>query len=365
MRIVFNASRDLVHPHAGGSEVYVDHVMQGLHDRGHDVHLCVGGPVGPHSYGASSGGGTFSQYLRAPARTLRRHRHVDLVVDVANGMSYYSPMVRSAPTICLVHHIHTSMWAEWFSPPVAAFGRFLEQRMMPLAYRNSTFVTVSDSTRMELESLGVAGNQIRVVHNATVVPAEPVATTDPDPLFVAVGRLVPHKQFHLLLEQWPKVREAIGGRLVIVGEGPERARLEPLLTDGATLVGKVGDDERDQLLARATALIHPSHVEGWGLVVMEAAAQGTPTIGFDVPGIRDSVVHDSTGWLCDDVEDMTSRWIETVTRPQDLLAASTAARSRSHEFGLENTVAAFEAAALEAVATESTTTDLAPVALSI
>ncbi len=350
MRILFNASRDLNHPNAGGSEVYVDHVIQGLHQRGHKVHLSVGRPVGNHSYGASGSGGTFTQYLRSPLKTYRLRKHFDLVVDVANGMTYYSPLFRSGPTMCLVHHIHTEMWAEWFSPPVAAFGRFLESHVTPRVYRNSQFVTVSDSTKEELQRLGTAEDQIRIAHNATSVPTEPVATTDESPLFVAVGRLVPHKQLHMLLERWPEVHAATGGQLVIIGEGPERKRLEALLTPGASLAGRLSLEERDRMMARATALVHPSYVEGWGLVVMEAAAQGTPSIGFDVPGVRDSIVDGSTGWLCDDIDHFVKTWISSAHEPLMQTDAADRARARALHFGVERTVDAFEAAAFEAVA---------------
>lgn len=354
MRILFHSSRDLVHPNAGGSEVYMDHVMQGLHQRGHTVHLSVGRPAGKHLYQASESGGTFTQFPMSPLRLLRNRKKYDLVVDVANGMTYYSPLVRSGPTICLVHHIHTSMWSEWFSPPVAAFGRFLERRMMPLVYRKSTFVAVSDSTKDELVELGVASSNIEIVHNATLVPEVPVAEEDHEPLFVAVGRLVPHKQLHLLLEAWPKVRQQTGGRLVIVGEGPERTRLEGLLSDGASLLGKIPLAERDDLLARATALLHPSHVEGWGLVVMEAAAQQTPTIGFNVAGVRDSVRHGETGWLCDSMDEYTDRWIAVAEDRSSTTLAGKRAREWSENFGVARMVDAFEAVAVEVVEAHQT-----------
>ncbi|MDH3293593.1 MAG: glycosyltransferase family 4 protein, partial [Acidimicrobiia bacterium] len=325
MRVLVHASRELAHPHAGGSEVYMDQVLQGLHDLGDEVHLATAAPVGERVYETSANGGTFSQFFRAPIELLTRRRHYDVVIDVANGMTFYSPLFRRRPTICLVHHIHTRMWAEWFPAPVAAFGRFLERRMMPLVYRRSIFIAVSPSTSRELQRLGVAADRIRIVHNSTAVPTEPLAATDPVPLFVACGRLVPHKQFHLLLEHWPTVRAATGGRLVIIGEGPERSRLEDLLTEGASLAGRVDEDERDRLLARATALLHPSYVEGWGLVIMEAAAQGTPAVGFDVPGVRDSIVDGETGWICHDVDHLVKQWIATTADRERLDMVSAAA----------------------------------------
>jgi glycosyltransferase involved in cell wall biosynthesis len=341
MKILVHASRELDHPQAGGSEIYVDQALDGLQQLGHDVTLVTAGPVGERSYRTRSNGGTYTQFLRAPFGVLASRRRYDVVVDVCNGMTFYSPLFRRRPTVCLVHHVHTDMWAEWFPAPVAAFGRFLERRMMPMAYRRSLFITISESTSNELQALGISKDQIRIVHNCSLLPTEPSGETDPDPLFVACGRLVPHKQFHLLLEAWPTVRAETGGRLVIIGEGPERERLEGMLTEGASLVGRVEEEQRNRLFAEATVLLHPSYVEGWGLVITEAAAQGTPAIGFDVPGVRDSIVNGETGWVCNDMDHMVKQWIAAANQPEDTAVLADAARRRAGEFGLDRLVQGF------------------------
>ncbi len=349
MRILVNASRELANEAAGGSEVYIDIVLRGLARRGHEVTLSAGGPVAPREYAVRDAGSTLGQFVRYPFWYLRHRRDFDLVVDVANGLTFYTPVFRRRATLCIVHHVHTDMWSEWFSPVVAAAGRFLERRMMPLLYRRTPFVAVSESTRSALKAIGVDEALISIVHNATAVPAEPAAETSSTPLFVAVGRLVPHKQFHLLLERWPEVRAATGGELVIIGEGLERARLEPMVTEGARLAGRVSEEERDRLLAEATALVHPSYVEGWGLVVMEAAAQATPSIGFDVPGVRDSIVDNDTGWICHDLDHLVKQWIAVGRDPEMADRFGQAARTRAFAFGEEALVDSFEQAAIEAV----------------
>ncbi len=149
-----------------------------------------------------------------------------------------------------------------------------------------------------------------------------------------------------------RLRNRIVGRArpLRQSEGPERKRLEALLTPGASLAGRLSLKERDRMMARATALVHPSYVEGWGLVVMEAAAQGTPSIGFDVPGVRDSIVDGSTGWLCDDIDHFVKTWISSAHEPLMQTDAADRARARAFHFGVERTVDAFEVAAFEAVA---------------
>ena len=73
------------------------------------------------------------------------------------------------------------------------------------------------------------------------------------------------------------------------------------LGDVVTFHGFQPDEIRDELLRRAWLTMSTSHHEGWGLSIIEAAAYGVPTLALRVPGVRDSVVNGSTGWLVDEV----------------------------------------------------------------
>lgn len=351
MRILFLAWRDLAHPLAGGSEVLVDRLADGLVACGHDVELMCGGPTAARTYGVTATGGTYTQYLRAPLRYLRHHRHADLVVDVVNGVPYLAPVWRRRPSICLVNHIHTDLWNLWFPRPVAAVGRGMEARALPLVYGRRLVVAVSPSTASALADLGVPPEQIRIVPNG-VDSHEGQAHKSHEPLFVAVGRLVPHKRYDLLLRLWEKVRPLTGGRLVIVGEGPEGDRLRSLAGPGASLPGRVTEEEKRRLLDSSWLMLHPALVEGWGLVVMEAAAHQTPTVGFDVPGVRDSVVGGRSGVLARSEDDFARAWVQLGTHRGEREALGAYARERARELSWPATVNRFLAVADEAVGSE-------------
>lgn len=347
MRLLVNAWRDLHHPLAGGSEVLVDQLATGMSRRGHTVVLRCASPISEHSYAVIDAGGQFEQYLTWPIDYLRSHRDVDLVVDVANGMTYFTPLVRRKPSLCFVHHVHTEHWSQWFSPPVAAFGRNLERLVTPRVYRNKLFVAVSPSTAEALEALGVRGDQIRVVTNGTEVQDD-LGRKSSAPLFLALGRLVPHKRYDLLVEMWRRVHPYTGGELLIVGEGPEREKIEQLAAPAVRLLGHVDEEQKHQLLGEAWMLLHPSSLEGWGLVVMEAAASETPTLGFKSRGVRDSVVDGVTGLLVDSVDEYVDEWIaltQDVARREQL---GSAARARAKSFTWEQCVDRFEQVTLEA-----------------
>ena len=122
MRVLFVSWKDLAHPQAGGAEYVTDRLATGLQARGHEVALLAGGPVGQREYPVFDAGGTYSQYLRAPFAYRKRFRDWDLVVDVENGVPFFSPLWRKGPVVCLVHHVHVDQWSMYFAPPIAATG---------------------------------------------------------------------------------------------------------------------------------------------------------------------------------------------------------------------------------------------------
>jgi hypothetical protein len=118
---------------------------------------------------------------------------------------------------------------------------------------------------------------------------------------------------------------------------------------GVEFRGYVSDEEKERLLARAWLLVHSAHIEGWGLVVMEAARVGTPTLAFNVPGLRDSVADGESGTLAGTEEDFVERWIALASDPARRADLSAGARRRAAEFPWSRTVDQFLDAAHEAL----------------
>ncbi|ALV35882.1 glycosyltransferase family 4 protein [Streptomyces sp. CdTB01] len=350
-RIVFLAHRDLGNPAAGGSELLVDRLAEGLTGLGHQVTLICGGPAAYRDYKVVSAGGEFGHYLRARSAFARQVGETDLLVEVCNGMPYLAPFWHRGPTLCLVNHVHSDLWKMRFGGPLtpaARLGRRLEQWALTGAQHRSLMVAVSPSTAHALRAIGVERDRIRVVHNGVEEPG-PRAERSEGPLFVAVGRLVEYKRIDLLLRLWERVRPVTGGRLVIVGDGPERQRLEQLAGPGVEFAGHVSEAEKHRLLCAAWLLLHPSAVEGWGLVVTEAATRQTPTVAFDVPGLRDSVVDGETGVLAHGESSFAAAWCTLALSGERRAAMGKAARDRAARYRWHRTVRQFRAVAAEAV----------------
>jgi len=340
MHFLFLSWRDLAHPLAGGSEVLVDRLATGLVERGHKVEMLCGGPTAARPYRVESVGGTYSHYLRVPTRYLRHHRHADIVVDVINGVPYFSSVWRRGPSVCLVNHVHTEHWGLWFPGPLARAGRCLEGKIFPALYQRRLFVAVSASTAHSLVEIGIPTDHIRIVPNG--VDNQGCSTAkSPEPLFVAIGRLVPHKRFDILIRLWERVRPMTGGRLVLVGDGPDRERLRALAGPDVQLRGWVGEADKQRLLGEAWLLLHPASVEGWGLVVMEAAVHETPTLAFQVAGLRDSVVNGRSGALVESEDQFAAEWVRLTNDVDTRSAYGRYARRRAAEFSWDRTVDRF------------------------
>lgn len=301
--------------------------------------VVAGGPSGEHSYRVVRSGGDYSQYLVGPVRFHRHVGKVDVVLDASAGIPFFSPLWQAAPVVGLVHHIHTEQWAMRFPPPVAAAGRWLESRVVPRVYRNRPVIAVSPSTAEGLVRMGFTS----VTTIEMGVPEVPVVgRPSPTPRFLVLGRLVPHKRVDKALELWERVHPTTGGELVIVGDGPLRQELEAMAGASVHFTGAVDEATKARELSAAWLLVHPAHHEGWGTVVMEAASVGVPTLAFDVPGVRDSVVAGTTGVLAASDEEFVAWWKELASNDEARRTLGAAAQTRAGSFTWDRAVDAVE-----------------------
>ena len=173
-------------------------------------------------------------------------------------------------------------------------------------------VAVSTSVREAVESrVMVSGRRIRVIQNGVAVPKPPTLEdreriraslgVDPNEVLVCtVARLVPIKGIHVLLDAWARLPSRGQARLVVVGEGPERATLEAL----ATSLGIAGSvsflgfrrDVSDILFA-SDVFVLPSFSEGLSCSLLEAMARGVACLATRVGGNPDLLVDGVHGAL--------------------------------------------------------------------
>ena len=139
-----------------------------------------------------------------------------------------------------------------------------------------------------------------VVHPPVEVERFTPAEEPAEPYFLVVSELVRHKRIELALEAAKRARAEVR----VVGEGPDRSRLEAAFGGagrGARFLGRVDDAELARLYARCRALLLPN-VEEFGIAAVEAQAAGRPVVAVAAGGALETVRDGETGLLVDDAD---------------------------------------------------------------
>lgn len=360
MRILVLSWRDEYHPEAGGAEVFLHRTTSYLAEQGHEVTVRSARFPGSLQREFIDGrrmvreGGRFTVYPRGLLASVGAGRRYDVILDVQNGVPFWSPLVTRVPVVSLVHHVHREQWSQVFDPRRAKFGWWLESAAAPAVYRRSRYIAVSEVTRRELVELGVKANQIDVIYSG-VDPA-PLPTPVPPgqpPSLVVLGRLVPHKRVELALDavaelsaEFPTLGLDVLGQGYWAGE--LMAYADKLGIRGRVrFAGFVSEQEKTDVLSRADIALLPSLKEGWGLAIMEAGALGTPTIAFRRSGgVAESIVDGQTGILVEDLAELVAHIGRLLRDPGARASLGNRAREHSSRYTWAKTGAALEAVLL-------------------
>ena len=356
--------RDTGHPQGGGSEVFVREVATHLRRSGTPVTVfCADHPGAPRDEVRDGvrfirRGSWRTVYVWAAIyHLLGRFGPHDVVVDVQNAIPFFAPLYSGRPVLVLVHHVHREQWGMLFGRRTARMGWWIESRLAPFVYRRASYVTVSEASRAALGGLGVAPERITVVYNGApgaAVGLQAGKEEEPVPTVVYLGRLVPHKRVDFLINAAGELRQEFPDlRVRIVGQGAWEDRLRAACDEAGTqdlvsFEGYVDEAAKRRILAGAWVMALPSVMEGWGLAVMEAAAEGTPSVAFRVGGLTESIQDGRTGLLVDDYEGFVLALREMLRSRPLRSALGASARERARGFGWSATAMGFAAALEEA-----------------
>jgi glycosyltransferase involved in cell wall biosynthesis len=182
---------------------------------------------------------------------------------------------------------------------VASWQRWRERRRLEGIYRGADAV-VGICASMSHEAMGAMGTdpaRVHVIRNPVVTPELEVRAGKPlshrwfegggPPVVLGVGALKRRKDFATLVRAFARLRAARPARLVIIGDGPQRGRLEALaarlgVDRDVDFLGFV--DDPSPYMKRARVFILPSRIEGAPNVIIEALACGTPVVSTDCGG---------------------------------------------------------------------------------
>ena len=349
-RIHVLAWRDLDDVEAGGSELHASTVAARWAAAGIEVVMRTSHAAGSPPRAIRNGyeivryAGRYLIFPRAVAAELfGRHGRRDALVEIWNGVPFLSPLWARGHRATWLHHVHEDMWPMVLPPKLARAGQLLERRFAPPFYRRTPIVTLSESSRAHiLDRLRLPADNVHVVPPG-IDPGFSPGAEAPDPTVVAVGRLMPSKNFPALLDAMAAVRRKVpNARLRIIGEGYERPNLERRIAElGAaewcTLEGRVAPEVLLEAYQSAWIVASTSRAEGWGMTLTEAAACATPAVATRIPGHTDAVVDNETGLLVDRNDELAPAMVRLLTDHDVRQRQAAAALTRSAHFSWDRT----------------------------
>lgn len=299
----------------GGAERVMLLLARGFAERGHRVDLVVGNAEGPlHDTVPASvrlidlgvrtkpgGAAAFAaRFVGRLAGYLRRERP-DAVLSTVQGANFAAVMARA------LSGVHPRLVLREAASPAATTSPFRRSLRRLLYPRADALVALTAPMREQLIALGaVPVDGTVVIHNPVDVAGIRAAASAPcphpwftdssGPVLVSVGRLTREKDYPTLLRALARLRETIPARLLIVGEGAERAALEALigylgLSAAADLVGF--DRNPWRWLARGDVFVLSSTSEGYPNVLREARALAVPVVATEYDASARDLVPDA------------------------------------------------------------------------
>lgn len=301
--LIFN-NRDICNPEAGGSEVFTHEVSKIWASQGHDVTLVSSGYNGSDHREILDGtelirlGNRYTVYLKARNYY---HKHLkgkyDIIIDEYTLMPFMTPKFVREPIIFFPHELARKKYHYELPPLISHFFYHWEPRWLR-NYLNVSTVTVSNSTKQDLHQCGF--NTVHVVpEGINFKPVNKIPEKEEEPTILFVGLLKKTNLVDHAIQAFRYInREIPDSKMWIVGRGNQLKKLKKLAQgSNITFFGYVSEEKKLELMKKAHLVLFPAIREGWGLVVTESNANGTPVIGYDVPGLRDSIKNGKTGLL--------------------------------------------------------------------
>jgi glycosyltransferase involved in cell wall biosynthesis len=344
--------------HPGGIQRVVLTLATGLHGRGYTVDIVLVSDEGAlrsevpdgvqvHALGSDRALTSLPDFVRYV-----RRNEPDVVVSASDSTNLLLPWIKSlgfldARVFVSVHNNMTQyaqMDGVWYNRALP----FLIDKSYP---RADGVITVSEGIAEDLREISEAlVNHTVVVHNPVVDKTllaqaqseanHPWLQENGRPVVLGVGRLVPQKNFPLLVRAFAMLREEMDARLILLGSGPERTRIRSLtkqlsVSEYVSLPGHT--DNPYPYFKAASLFVLSSDHEGFGNVIVEAMACGCPVVSTDCPsGPREILEGGRWGRLIpvNDAEALAEAMQETLAEPPD----SALLRRRADDFSVSAAV---------------------------
>lgn len=259
----------------------------------------------------------------------------DLVISCSSAWVKSAITKPETTHICYCYSPTRMIWDYWpkyieeqhVGPLRRAAIHWLTSRIRVWDYLSSSrvdyWIPISDTVSDRIKKFYRAKPEPVIFPGAEISKFE--TTSKKEDYFVSVGSLATYKRIDIAIEACNQT----GDKLVIAGDGPDRSRLEKIAGPNIKFLGRVSDEKRRDILAKAKAFIFPG-LEDFGITPIEAMASGTPVIAYGKGGVSETVIDGKTGIFFDEIskESLTNairRFGDINFKKEDLI-------SRANEF---------------------------------
>lgn len=222
----------------------------------------------------------------------------DLIISSSSSFAKAVKKAPGAKHICFCHNVTRFLWDtqtylkeygdyKYFAPIIEPIFDVL--RDVDLAYAQEPDIYIANSTVVARRIQKYYGKPAMAI-NYPINTSKFLFSDQKEDFYLASARLLSYKKIDVIVEafNWLKLP------LYILGDGPERERLEAKALENVKFLGYVSDEERTHLISKAKAVIVTA-LEDYGLVPVEANASGTPVIAYGAGGVLDTQVPGETG----------------------------------------------------------------------
>lgn len=258
---------------------------------------------------------------------------------VVSSSVAFSHAVRTSPDALHISYIHSPMRYAWdldnylrgssFALPARLAARLLRPSMQrwDRASARRTDVVVANSVNVRDRIKRVWGRDAEVIAPPVDVSDILVSRRD-DGFLLTAARLLAYRRIDLAVA----AANRLGRDLVVVGDGPERARLQASAGPTVLFMGRVDRAVLVDLFMRCHAYVVPG-VEDFGIAPVEAMAAGKPVIGIDEGGVAETVVNGRTGTLFSG--QALQSLVDAIERLDSMTIDPAACRARAETFSVD------------------------------
>lgn len=329
--LIFNW-RDLKNPSSGGAEILTHEMAKRMAGQNHQVTLFTSRFKNSKQTEVVDGvkivrGGNpdlRSLFNSVHFRAYQYYKkyaqgRIDIVIDEMHGMPFFTPLYVKEKKIVLICEVAHNVWDSVFPFPWNRIGKLAERLSLSL-YKNTQFLTISKSTKQDLQLHGIAQRQITVLPMGILRVNIKHQEKEKNPTVIYVARLNKMKGIEDAFEAMKiVVAKFKDAKLWIVGRGEEHyvSYLNTMINKlriykNVVFWNFISQEKKFELMARSHIIISPSIREGFGLTIPEAGSVGTPAVAYNVPGLRDVIKDGVNGVMVKKTPADLARGIEEV-----------------------------------------------------